>query len=258
MSDIDTKFKYLRTNLRKHGTKICEDVFRRFHPATACAGPEICIFCNSTSEITKEHILPKWLFENDTESRFVSSVNRLTQTYNKAIVPCCAICNNNILADIERHLIKALKRIEIAKVFEYEDICNVIKWLQIIDYKTQVFDCRRKFLMFPNSEYDEYWGLFPVAMMRHFGEMDPHKAYDFLRSTQRRISIRTKVENIKSLVIFHTKSPHFNFFIQPNNYIFLSLPMFRVAFFCFFRKRFEQCQYASEKAYGIMHKVFNS
>jgi hypothetical protein len=59
-------------------------------------------------------------------------------------------------------------------------------------------------------------------------------------------------------VVFRTKKPHFNFFTQPNSYIFVSLPMFRVAFFCFFRKIFDQPQDANKEAYDIMVKVFNS
>lgn len=188
--EIEKKFRALRVNLRKHRTTICEDVFRRFHPSTVSAGPEICVFCNSTSELTKEHVLPKWLFESDTEAQLISSVNRLTQTYNKAVVPCCAACNNEILADIERHIIKVIKRVESAKVFEYDDLYDVVRWLEIIDYKAKVFDCGRKFLMFPNSKYDRDWGIFPIAMMRHFIDMNPFKAYDFLRSTQRRITIK--------------------------------------------------------------------
>src|SRR5688572_31948103 len=138
MRPIDNKFKSLRTNLRKHGKIICEDVFMRFHPSKIMAGSEICVFCNTTSQLTKEHVIPKWLFEHDTESRFVSSINKLTQTYNKAVVPCCSACNNEVLAHIELHIIGAAKRLETAESFLYEDLCDIVRWLEIIDYKAQV------------------------------------------------------------------------------------------------------------------------
>ena len=258
MREIDKKFISLRTNLRKHRSTICEDVFKRFHPSTDNPGSEICVFCNSTLKLTREHVLPKWLLHNDTKAQFVSSVNGLTQTYNKAVVPSCSICNNEILADIERHIIEVTKRLETAESYNYNDLCDIIRWLEIIDYKAQVFDCRRKFLKFPNSEYDSDWGIFSIAMMRHFVEMNPFRAFDFLRSTQKRITIKNKLQHTNSLVIFHTRKSHFNFFIQPNSYIFVSLPTFKVAFFCFFRKRFDKPEHANREAYNIMIKVFNS
>ena len=68
MQKIDSNFTHLRVNLRKHGLVIAKDVFHRFHPATKNPGNEICVFCNSTLKITKEHVLPKWVFEKDVES----------------------------------------------------------------------------------------------------------------------------------------------------------------------------------------------
>ncbi len=132
MTEIDLKFKYIRVKLRQHGMVICDDVFRRYHPATTNIKEEICVFCNSTSKITKEHVLPKWLFENDIESSMISSVNKQTQTYNKAVIPACAICNNSILAPIEKNIIKAIQGLETSDFYSAEDLCNIIRWLEIL------------------------------------------------------------------------------------------------------------------------------
>lgn len=230
----------------------------RFHPATTEKGKEICVFCHSSSKLTREHVLPRWLFEKDTSSSFVSSVNRQIQTYNKAVIPVCAYCNNSVLAPIEKFTIDTIHRLAAAETRYIDDLCHIMRWLEIMDYKGQVYDCRRKYIKYGRGDYDEDWGIFTVAMMRHFIDMDPLKAQDYLRSTQRRITVKEKIDRLNSFVVFKTREPHFNFFVQPNEYIFVSAPMFNVAFFYFFRRKFRDPLEASETALLIMHKVFNS
>jgi hypothetical protein len=78
------------------------NVYNRFHPGAYKVGKEICVFCGSSEKLTKEHVFPNGFFEKDTNLGFVSSANKLTQTYNKAVIPCCANCNNSILSEIEK------------------------------------------------------------------------------------------------------------------------------------------------------------
>ncbi|NJO24834.1 MAG: hypothetical protein HC867_02145 [Bacteroidia bacterium] len=238
--------------------EITEDVFFRFHPSTTKVKDEICIFCYSNTKITREHVLPKWLFEKSTKTLFISSVNKQTQTYNKAVIPTCSACNNSILSHIENHIIQVIHRLGKAKVYRDDDLSDIVRWMEILDYKLQVYDCRRKYIKYGNSEYDYNWGIFPVAMMRHFIDMDPFKAHDFLRRSQRRITVKAKTDRLNSLVVFNTAKPHFNFFIQPDEYIFVSLPMFKFAFFYFLKKKYNHHIEASEEALFIMEKVFNS
>jgi hypothetical protein len=69
MTELDLRFRLLRVNMRRHGAIGADNIL---------SGKEICIFCNSSLDITKEHVLPKWLFHYDTLSTFVSSINKQT------------------------------------------------------------------------------------------------------------------------------------------------------------------------------------
>lgn len=258
MTELDLKFKSLRVKLRKSGMDISEDVFKRYHPTTKNAKDEICVFCYSTSKITKEHILPKWMFEKNTEISFISSVNRQTQTYNKAVIPTCSVCNNSILSHIENHIIKVIEGLEAYEIYNNDDLCNIIRWLEILDYKLQVYDCRRKYIKYGNSEYDHDWGTMPVAWLRHLIDLNPFKVLEYLRSSQRRITVKAKTTRISSLVIFDTSKPQFIFFSQPNEYIFVSFPMYKIALFYFLRKKHEHYMEAYNEALYLMHKVFES
>jgi hypothetical protein len=255
MAEIDLKFKSLRVKMRLHGMSIADNVFKRYHPATRNTKGEICVFCSSTSKITKEHVLPRWLFENDVKSSMISGVNKQIHTYNKAVIPACSTCNNSILAPIEKHIIEVIKRLDAFEAYFPDDFCSIIRWLEILEYKLQVYDCRQKYIKYGNSEYDPDWGIFPVAMMRHFFEMNPLKAHDFLRSSQRRITVKAKIERINSLIVFNPLIPHFNFFVQPNEYICVSVPMHKIAFFYFLKRKYNRYGDGWEEALHLIKKV---
>ncbi|CAD0006729.1 hypothetical protein [Flavobacterium salmonis] len=258
MNEIDSKFKHLRVNLRRFGVEIAEDVFYRFHPITIKAKDEICVFCLSTTKITKEHVLPKWVFEKNTNITFISSTNKQIQTYNKAVVPTCAICNNSILAPIESEMIKIFKKSETLNLFSDEDLYNIIRWCEILDYKLQVYECRKVYLKYANTEYDPLWGILPLAHMRHFMELNPLKAFSFLRNSQRRITVKSKINRLNSIVLFNTAKPHFNFFNKPNEYIFVSFPMNNFALFYFLRKVHTDLDKVGEEAIYIIGKVMET
>ncbi len=258
MSDIDLKFRAIRGNLRRHGHDISEDVFERFHPATKDQDPEICVFCNSTIEITKEHVIPRWVFENNTKDSLVSSVNRQVQTFNKAVIPTCAHCNNSLLSPIENYIIKLLPRLERKEVIDMADADNLISWLEILDYKCQVFDCRKKYIRYVNSEYDPQFAEIPVSWMRHIFEMNPFRALSYLRNSQRRIIRKSKNGRFNSLVVMDPKHASFYFFFQPNEYVFVSFPMFKIALFYFLRKEFIDNDLAYKESIYILHNVLKS
>lgn len=257
MTEIDLKNKILRVNLRKHGKAIANDVVYRNHPATK-PKDEICVFCSSSSNITKEHVLPRWLIESELHNTMMSSVNKQTHIYNKAVVPACSNCNNSILALIEKHIIKVIHDMDTLNDCPDDDVCNIIRWLEIIDYKLQVLDCRRKYIKYGDSEFDRDWGKFPVSMMRHFFTISPWKSYDWLRNSQRRITVKAKIEGMNSFVVLKPRIPHFNFFSQPNEYIFISFPMYQIAIFYFFKRRYEYYENAAADALDLIKKVAES
>lgn len=237
---------------------IADNIVKRHHPIGVSPKGEICIFCCSSSNITKEHILPKWVLGNDLQDTMISSVNRQTVIYNKAVVPACSECNNSILAYIEKYIIKVIHNMEALNDCSSEDACNIIRWLEIIDYKLQVLDCRRKYIKYENSDYDRDWGIFPVAMMRHFFTMSPWKAYDWLRNSQRRITVKAKIESINSFVVIKPRISHFYFFNLPNEYIYLSFPMCKIGIFYFFKRRYDYYEDAVAEALDIIKKVAES
>jgi hypothetical protein len=187
-----------------------------------------------------------------------SIVNKQTLIYNKAVVPACSKCNNSILAFVEEYIIKVIQNMDASNDCSDEDVCNIIRWLEIIDYKLQVLDCRRKYIKYGNSEYDRDWGRFPISMMRHFLTMSPWKSYDWLRNCQRRISVKAKIEGINSFVVLKPRIPHFYFFSQPNQYIYISFPIFGIAIFYFFKRRYENYEDAAAEAISIIKKVTKS
>lgn len=258
MKDIDIKFRSLRVNLRKHGSKISEDIYRRYHPSTMNVGAEICVFCMSTSSITREHVIPKWLFQKDVTSTFISSVNKQTQSYNKSVIPTCANCNNFILSGIEKHIIKIISEVERANYHYDEELYNIIRWLELIDYKTQVYDCRRKYIKYGNTGYSYNWGALPISMMRHFPGLNPFKGLEYLRRSQKRITKKSKNNKINSLVVFSTSTPHFYFFTQPDKYVYVSFPMYKVAVFYFLQTEFDNYNDASEEALYYIKEIVNS
>lgn len=256
-TEIDSKIKTLRVNLRKYGKTIANDVAYIHHPATE-SNNEICVFCSSSSNITKEHVLPRWLVESELHNTMTSSVNKQTLIYNKAVVPACSECNNSVLALIEKYIIKTIRDMDTLNDCSNEDVCNIIRWLELIDYKLQVLDCRRRYIKYHNSEFDRDWGRFPVSMMRHFLTMSPWKSYDWLRNSQRRITVKAKIEGLNSFVVLKPRVPHFNFFSQPNEYIFLSFPMCKIAIFYFFKRRYLYYEDAAADALDLIKKVAES
>lgn len=259
MKPVDAAFRILRVNLRKHRIEIADDVMHRYHPATLGVGEEICIFCNSISSLSKEHIIPKWLFEKNTKSKFISSVNYQSQFYNKAVIPACLNCNNCLLSKIENDIIRIIQTlISQEPYFDADDFSNIIRWIEIIDYKTQVYDCRRKYIKYGNLDYSKHYGDLPLSHLRGFSLLNPFKAYDYLRRSQCRITVKSKANRFNSLVIFKTKKPHFNFFAQPDEYIYISFPMCNISIFYFLRERFENNKEACKRALYYIDGVSKS
>lgn len=252
---IDKAFQTIRVNLRMYGPRITKDVFFRFHPITEIRPAEICVFCGSTANLTREHVIPKWVFSGDVNLKYISAINRQTQTYNKTVIPACSICNNSILGIIESQIKEIITKHIFLKEQGEQSASNIMRWLELLDYKTQIYDCRRLYLKYLNDDYDSQWGIFPLAMMRHFNELKPFGPFDYLRSTQRRITIKEKNSRINSFVIFRPKKPHFDFFVKPTEYIYISFSMTNIAFFYFFKKNFLDYSDAIKEALFIIRKV---
>lgn len=259
--EIDVKLKNLRVHLRRNSKNIIDDVINRNvsrNQGNIKFEKEICAFCATTSNLTKEHVIPRWVFENCTKKFFTTNMNGIEQTYNKTTIPVCADCNNNLLAHIENQINSILTNTNLADSFySLKQIQNIIRWLEIIEYKFQLLEFRRTFKKAKSSEFIEFLKDIPLAIMREEIEFSPEKAITQLRNAQKRVTIKSKVKNINSLVIFKTKNKNFHFFHNINDFIFIELPKFQVALFYFYSRDFENIEQAKDEATKIIAEVYN-
>jgi hypothetical protein len=257
--EIDSKFRNLRVKIRKNAKSIMADVLLRHVQKLSekeKSKIEICIFCSSHDNITKEHVLPKWTFGKSTETFFTTNINGVDQTYNKSTVPACAECNNNLLAGIESYLITLFKNIDLSKsFFNNDEIQNIIRWLEIIEYKFQILQIRRKFTKAKWGEYLSYLSDIPVSIMRENID-SPYQAIAEIRLSQKRLTIKSKTENVNSLVIFKTTNKSFHFFHHLNSFIYLELPEFKIAMFYFYSSQFENAKDGHDEAMKIIEEVY--
>lgn len=260
--DINIKFRNLRVKLRQNSKKIMDDVLQRHVPNISLkekSKKEICIFCASETNLTKEHVLPKWVFENCTKKFFVTDINGSEQTYNKTTIPACANCNNDLLGNVEKYIISILEKIDLSSAFfNQHEIHNIIRWLEIIEYKFQLLEIRRKFLKSKNLENSSYFRNIPISIMRANIDYSPYKAVSQIRLAQKRVTTKSKFNNINSLVVFKTKNESFYFFHHLNDFIFLELPKYGVAFFYFYSKEFDDNKNAKDEAMKIVTSVYES
>lgn len=69
--------------------------------------------------------------------------------------------------------------------------------------------------------------------MREEIEFSHEKVITQLRNAQKRVTIKSKVKNLNSLVIFKTKNESFHFFDNINDFILLNCQNFRLHYFIF-------------------------
>ena len=198
------------------------------------------MFCSSTNNLTKEHVLPRWVFDNSTERFFTTDINGFNQTYIKTTIPACSICNSDILNSLEKYVQKTFENRDIKNnPFSLEELENIIRWLEIIDYKFQILNVRRKFKASKKVGYIPYLADFPLSVLRKSVDYSPSKTITEVRRSQKRVTTKSKIKNINSLVTFKTKNKEFHFFHHMDDFIFIELPKQQIAIFYFYRKQFD-------------------
>lgn len=257
MTQIDQKIKDLRVNLRHNAELIVDDVFQRHAIANSYKTDEICVFCNSKNNITDEHIIPRWVFEKCTKQYFVINVNKQKQTYNKSTIPVCSNCNNCILSYIEKYIIGILEIINDSHEYYQSEAENIIRWLEIIDYKLQIHGTRLRYIKHAKSKsYDKDLSVLSIASISHSMNFAPWRVFTHIRNAQRRIIRKSKLKNINSLVIFEDQKATLNFLNKMNEYIYISFPQFKISFFYFLRKEFSNLEMAKDEAELILQTEF--
>jgi hypothetical protein len=259
---IDSQSKYLRIITRKNFKVIINHVIEvnlsrgiRIHNKNH---EEVCVFCSSTQNLTKEHVIPRWAFEGSTKKFFITNINGLPQTYNKTTIPACSVCNNEILNAFEVYINELFEEINLETSYFYVDeIENIIRWLEIVDYKFQILNVRRLYLKSKEKGYIHYLADFPLTVLRPQINYSPSKSVTGIRRSLKRLTIKSKQNNVNSLIVFETSNTSFHFFHTMDEFIFIELPQYRIALFYFYKKIFSTLEEAKIEAMKIIDTNYN-
>ena len=77
----------------------------------------ICVFCGEVNGLTKEHVIPQWVYDRSVKRNFITTTNGSAQAYHNTTVPACGDCNNSILGALEKYLIKKFQVVNLRDDF---------------------------------------------------------------------------------------------------------------------------------------------
>jgi len=258
----DLILKSLRTLIRKNFKTIIYNVIEtkivRKAKKTKKQPQDICMFCSSTENLTREHVIPSWTFEGNPKKFFTTSINGLNQTYNKTTIPVCAVCNNERLNTLEIYVNKLFAEIDLKTTnFTDSEIENIIRWLEIIDFKFEILNAKRRFLSSKKNGYIPYLADFPIAVLNPNINYSQSKAVTGIRRALRRLTIKDKHVKHNSLIILGTSNRNFHFFHAMGNFIFIELPQYKKAIFYFYNRTFSNSSSAKREAKKIVDTNYN-
>ncbi|MBZ4189326.1 hypothetical protein [Niabella beijingensis] len=256
---FERKGMVLRVGLRNNAKGIIESLDKKYISRDGKKQniPDICVFCGSSENLTKEHVLPRWVFENAPSKFFTTDINGLDQAYIKTTIPACLVCNSDILNSLEKYVQASFKNRNVKKQpFTVEELENVILWLEIIDYKFQILNARRRFRASKNLGYISYLADFPLSVLRKLVDYSPKKTITEIRRSQKRLLLKSKLKAINSLIVFKTTNNAFHFFHHMDDFIFLELPRQQIALFYFYKKKFTDKTIAYENAMKIINTLY--
>jgi len=238
---IEQRLILLRKIIRKNSTAVTKNIIQN-HDIS------LCIVCGTNKNLTKEHVIPKWAFGNDQNKHFVTNINNISQSYSKAILPTCSNCNSYILGALEYYLENLFTQIDLTTdLFLRDEKEKIILWLELIDYKFQVLNLRRKFRKSHNGSYMPFLANIPIGVMQKM-EISPSKVFSNFRKSLKKIGVKSKEDKINSLVVFETSNENFHFFHKVNEFIFIELPKQKIALFYFINQSFDDEKNAYESA----------
>ena len=186
-------------------------------------GKECCIICGTDKNITKEHLLPKWVFENDVKKSFFISPEDTLYSYRLSYLPCCKTCNSSVLGNFEHHIREILKRED--KNFTISEKEDIIFWIKYLDFKFKIFGvekaCHR------NTKSKSNIGLWdkPRNNPKNFF----YDLFDLPATTN-------------SLIISEPKQKNFDFFYWKDHYFSITLPQCNVSIIYFFTNKIENIE----------------
>ncbi|HCT6793375.1 TPA: hypothetical protein OT656_000593 [Escherichia coli] len=246
---MDEKFSILRKRV-KHSQKKVMDCIIADHNA------DICVLCGGSDDITREHIIPQWVFESNAEKSLINKKNNQSTHYIKATVPACRVCNSDLLGVFEYNLKKFLTEKRGEELTDYEYDC-IIWWLQYMGFKLQLMDLRNRFLRYKGGDYIPFLANFPVAMFWGNVDTTPGDVFRIIRKSRRNLMSKWKDKKHDSLMVFETSNKSFHFFHKVDEFIFIEMPQVKKAFFFFFNKEFDSHDLAHEECMKIIEKCYN-
>lgn len=213
-----------------------------------------CILCGSESDLTKEHALPRWVFQRNSKHTFKTDVNELSQTYIGATLPLCLSCNSDLLNSVEQYIQKTLSEVNLkTRYYNPEEWENIIRWLEIIDFKFQVLDIITKFRAHKKAGYIPALADFSIAFMR---DMSIRSVTSKARLALKRISTKNKSKMFNSLIVGTTKTKTFHYFHKSGQFIYLEIPTYNKVFFYFYQKDFRNDKNAEKEAMEIIKSAY--
>lgn len=255
--DIKDSFLKLRGIVRTHGKYVMKKLSDDF--ITAPIAKKItpsCILCGSEQNITKEHVLPKWVFESDAKHFFKADVNQLPQFYIRATLPACKGCNSDLLNSIERYVQKTLTVVDLKeRYYSPDEWENIIRWLEIIDFKFQVLDIMTKFRAHKTAGYIPALADFSIAFMR---DLSVRTIMSKVRLSLKRIGTKNKKRRSNSLIVGRTIEKTFHYFHTSGQFLHLELPTYNKAFFYFYEKEYKSDRGALSSAKKIISEVYKT
>jgi hypothetical protein len=218
---------------------------------------QICLFCSARNNITLEHVLPRWVFEKDSNRFFNTTINGLSHKYNQTTISACAKCNNNLLSTLEKRILMFLeKHKQMGCFFTNEETTDIICWFELLDYKYQVFSLITRFRAIKGKRAIEFLSNFSLSVLDPNIEYSPVKVMRNLRRALYRITVKSKDKMLNSLVTFKTKNSDIHFFHKNNDFLFLELPKYNLALLYFYERQFENVIKAKNAAMEIINQHY--
>jgi hypothetical protein len=249
---LNSKLTLLRVNIRKNFKHIIDNVIDQH-----LSKVKICIFCGTSHRLTREHVIPKWVIQDHNFSFFIDNTNGHNYFYERATVPCCQSCNNDILSLLEKKIKELLRTKELGKkLYTPDDEDLIVRWFEIIDYKFQILDLQKKFTRHKDREFVAYIKDVPLTMMKHSIKGSSCQAFKELRQSLRRISIKNKNSKENSLIFMTTTNNDSHFMHSDGHFIFIELPIINKALFYFLESEFKSHSQALRKAQKILNKAY--
>jgi hypothetical protein len=199
----------------------------------------LCLFCGDSINLTREHILPRWVFDKDSSKFFNSVINGLSHKYNGTTISACAKCNNDLLGKLEKQILYLFStQYPKRKFFNDEEKADVIRWLELLDYKYQVFSLVTRFRVLKEKGSIPFLSDYSLSVLDQNVDFSPVKVMNNLRDSLKRISKKSKDTLINSLVTFTTKNRDMHFFHKNNDFLFIELPKYNLALVHFYKRTF--------------------